>query len=123
MKKLFLLVITDTAEKTADLEAAVLAQELGLLFDLYGEFPCRYDDERLLVPVAVAGEEQVEDGDEEGRRFPGPRLGLDVYINALEGLIEGLFLDRCAVGERGFVDPAQYVGVKIEFCEFHQIPL
>ncbi len=102
-----LLFVSGAAESQRNFESRMLAEDLGIVGDLYREFAGRRQDEDLRLPLprvfALSGfcplglrQDPLVGGDQERSRLAGPRLRLAGDIAALEGDRERARLDRRA---------------------------
>ena len=106
-----LLLVVDAAEGEAELQARVLAEQLGVVVDLHRELARRRDDQReRRVDLArrrdLGAEQPGIQGDEEGRRLARAGLGLAGDVVAGKRAGQRLGLDRRAALEARVGDAA-----------------
>ena len=107
-----LLLVVDAAEGEAELQARVLAEQLGVVVDLHRELARRRDDQRARrVDLArrrdLGAQQPRVQRDQEGRRLAGAGLRLAGDVEAGERAGQRLGLDRRAALEAGVGDAAR----------------
>ena len=101
-ERITLLHVIYAAIDTLDGKAAMATQDLGVLLDLHHQFPCWRKDQCTGMFARLCGaviEESREEGNQEGRCFAGPGLGLAGNVLSGKADGEGMFLDRGTAAE------------------------
>jgi hypothetical protein len=101
-----LLLIVHAAVHDLHVEPRLPAEKAGVAVDLHGQLPRRGDDQGarggdVLAASVWLSQQPGKDGDQEGRRLPGPGLGLACHIPPAKGDGQRLFLDGGTGDEAG----------------------